>query len=78
MKRIIVSAANLSSYTPQHPERTAYRPATGALNFDYIIQEWPNRESMLRTIAMQESGSNFRKAWKDWSKSRMYSELNKA
>lgn len=77
MKRITVSAANLSSYTPQHPERTAYRPASGALNFDYVIQEWPNRESMLRSIAMQESGSNFAKAWKDWTKSRMYNMPNK-
>lgn len=38
--------------TLEHPERSAYK----SVSWDYTIQVWPNRESMARSIRMQQRG----------------------
>lgn len=52
--------------TLPHPERTARRTVTSAdpMNMDLHYAEWPNRPSMAKTIRMQQSGENFRNAWR--------------
>ena len=37
-----------------NPDRTAYRLGR-SLDFDYYFQVWPNRQSMARSIRMQQS-----------------------
>jgi hypothetical protein len=68
MKTYSISAAHLSEHKLAHPERTAYRSIGIGLDFDVTIQTWPNRASMLKTIQMQESGPDFRKAWRPFVK----------
>lgn len=74
MTRYKLSMADSVTHIPEHPNRTAYRPGRG-MTFDYSYQVWPNRASMLKTIAMQEHGAGFAHAWQDWSKSRMATRL---
>ena len=64
MKTYRIAAAQLSEHKPAHPERTAYRSIGIGLDFDVTIQTWPNRASMLKTIDMQLSGADFRRAWR--------------
>lgn len=47
----------------EHPERSAYCTGAGAFS-DYTIQTWPNRESMARSIRMQERGVPRPGQWK--------------
>lgn len=75
MKRYTLSMADSQTHIPAKPNNTAYRMSRDTMNFDMIYQEWPNRESMLKTIMLQESGKDWRHAWKDWSKSRMAERL---
>lgn len=75
MKRYTLSMADSVTHLPEHPNRTAYRMGRGTMNFDVTYQVWPNRESMLKTIALQEAGENAQYAWRDWSKSRMAVKL---
>ena len=55
MKKITMSGAAAFEYKPAQPERTARRQHTG-LDFDVTFQIWPSRESMARSIRMQERG----------------------
>lgn len=48
-----VPSGRMSEFKPPHPERTAYKNASGYLNFDIIFVEFPNRASMLKAIEMQ-------------------------
>jgi hypothetical protein len=57
VKRYTMSAAAASQHTPEHPERTARRSHTGALDFDVDFQVWPNRASMAHSIRMQEKSA---------------------
>lgn len=45
------------------PERTAYRSGPGVFS-DYTFQTWPNRESMARSIRMQERREHHATDWK--------------
>lgn len=69
-KTYTLSSAGAIGHIPAHPERTAYRNASGHMNFDVVFREWPNRESMLMTIRMQERREPRLDDWKDWSRSR--------
>ena len=62
MKQYQISFAASLEHKPEYPERTA-KKFVGQWD-DVVYQVWPNRESMLKTIYMQEQGENFRKAWK--------------
>lgn len=35
-------------------ERAASKSAGGGMNFDVVVQWWPSRESMARTVRMQQ------------------------
>ena len=48
----------------KNPDRTAYRLSSGNFSAGYILQEWPNRPSMARSIRMQESGPSKSTNWK--------------
>ena len=63
MKRYTLSAAAAMEHTPDHPERTARKSGTG-LNFDVTFQVWPNRQSMARTIRMQQTRENRADDWR--------------
>ena len=63
MKRIVMSFAAAMVYAPEHPERVARRNGTG-LNFDVTFQTWPNRESMARSIRMQQRGETRPDHWR--------------
>jgi hypothetical protein len=56
MRQYSMSFAAAMEHTPEHPERTARRSATG-LNFDITFQIWTNRAAMARSIRMQERGA---------------------
>lgn len=45
------------------PERTAYRAGVGIFS-DYTFQTWPNRESMARSIRMQQRRASHATDWK--------------
>ena len=64
MKRYTLSGASALHHTPEHPERTASRSASGFLNFDRIYQVWPNRPSMARTIRMQQNREHRQDDWR--------------
>lgn len=57
----------LHEHVPEHPERTAYRD-TGFFNFE--AQVWPNRESMARSIRMQEKRERRPTDWRPFVKLR--------
>ena len=69
-KQYTLSAAAAIGHVPEHPDRTAYRNASGFLNFDLVFRVWPNRASMLTTIRMQERRAPESTDWKDWYTSR--------
>jgi hypothetical protein len=70
MKTVTMPGGRAHEYRPAHPERTAYRNANGAMNFDVIFREWPNRAAMLKTIEMQGRREPRQDDWRDWSTSR--------
>lgn len=49
--------------TLEHPERTAKKSGPGVFA-DYTLQVWPNRESMVRSIRMQERRAASPYDWK--------------
>jgi hypothetical protein len=53
MKRYSISFGASIDHKPTHPERTARRSGHG-MNFDVFYQVWPNRQSMARSIRMQQ------------------------
>lgn len=56
MKTYSVPGARLNDWHHPHPERTAYRAATG-LNFDWYCQVWSNRAAMLQACRMSDTGA---------------------
>ena len=42
-KQYTLSAAAAIGHVPEHPDRTAYRNASGFLNFDLVFRVWPYR-----------------------------------
>jgi hypothetical protein len=64
MKKYTLSGADSMTHSPQHPERTAHKAAGGGLNFDRVYQVWPNRESMARSIRMQQSRAPHSGDWR--------------
>jgi hypothetical protein len=54
MKRYILSLGASLEHTPDHPERTAHRDVGRGLDMDVAFQVWPNRQSMARSIRIQE------------------------
>lgn len=51
-------------HTPQHPERTARRSVGDFIRgIDTEFQVWPNRNSMARSIRMQQSRAANNRDW---------------
>ncbi len=63
MKRYTLSHAAAMEHTPEHPERTASKNASGFMNFDRIFQVWPNRASLAKTIRMQQQREHRADDW---------------
>ena len=64
MKKYSCPLGRMNEIKHEHPERTAYRNGVG-MDFDIYFQVWPNRESMARSIRMQERGHNLgKRIWK--------------
>lgn len=63
MKRYTMSFGASIEHKPEHPERTARKSGTG-MNFDVTFQVWPNRQSMARSIRMQERSEPRQGNWK--------------
>lgn len=63
MKTYTCPAGRVSELQHEHPERTAYRNASGPMNFDVVFQVWPNRPAMARSIRMQERAGT-RNPWR--------------
>jgi hypothetical protein len=59
MKTYTITLANLRGYEHPAPERTAMK----CISWDYICQVWPNRESMARSIRMQQKRAPRRGDW---------------
>jgi hypothetical protein len=60
MKTYTLSLGQSINYQHPAPERTAMQP----LGWDYRYQVWPNRESMARSIRMQQKREPRQKDWK--------------
>jgi hypothetical protein len=60
MKTYTLSMGALQGYSHPAPERTACK-LTG---WDYTYQVWPNRESMAKSIRMQERRAAHPSDWK--------------
>jgi hypothetical protein len=63
MKRYRLSFADSIKHQPEHPERTA-RKSGSNMDFDVTFQVWPNRESMARSIRMQQRGAHRSYHWR--------------
>jgi len=63
MKKYSVPLGRMNEVKHEHPERTALKSLPGIFG-DIQFQVWPNRESMARSIRMQQRGVNWSKAWK--------------
>lgn len=63
MKTTTISFGQSLEYKPAHPERTAKKSGSG-LNFDVTFKEWPNRESMAKSIRMQQRREHHVSDWK--------------
>lgn len=50
MKKYTMSFGESIKHKPEHPDRTAKK----SVGFDVAYQVWPNRESMARSIRMQQ------------------------
>lgn len=53
MKHYTMSFGRSLEHKPEHPERTAKKSGSG-LNFDVTFQVWPNRQTMAKSIRMQQ------------------------
>ena len=63
MKQYSMSFSNSTEHTPEHAERTAKRNASGS-SFDVIFQVWPNRQSMAKSIRMQQKREHRQTDWR--------------
>jgi hypothetical protein len=63
MKHYTLSFGASVDHKPEHPERTAKKSGTG-MNFDVTYQVWPNRESMARSIRMQQRRAPHPSDWR--------------
>jgi len=54
MKKFTIRQNELTGFYFTHPERTGYRFATRDIGSDLLVQEWPNRAALRKTIEMQE------------------------
>lgn len=63
-KTYTMSACAANEHKPEHADRTARRCHNGTLDFDVTFQVWPNRQSMARSIRMQEKREYQRTDWK--------------
>lgn len=67
-RKVVLSFGAFQDYTPKNPERTGYRNASPrALNFDIVVQEWPNRAALLKSIEMQSRGEPCATHWRDFA-----------
>ncbi len=64
MKRYCVPWVRLRDWPHPHPDRTAYKPAGGHLNFDYLCAVWTSRGAMLQACKMSDTGEFGNKPWK--------------
>lgn len=60
MKTYTLSFAQSLNYAHPAPERTAFK----SVGFDKVYQVWPNRESMAKSIRMQERRAPHPADWK--------------
>lgn len=60
MKTYTLSAGQSIGYQHPAPERTALK----VVSWDYRYQVWPNRESMARSIRMQQKREHRQGDWK--------------
>jgi len=63
MKKQSMSFGQAMNFKPPHPERTA-RSEGRSWDSPVVYQEWPNRESMARSIRMQQSRAPSPADWK--------------
>jgi hypothetical protein len=63
MKTYSSPLGRMNELKHDHPERTAYRHGSGMFA-DIIFQIWPNRQSMARSIRMQEKSEPKQTNWK--------------
>ena len=54
MKKFTIRQNELVGFCFANPDRTGYRFATREIGSDLLIQEWPNRAALRKTIEMQE------------------------
>lgn len=60
MKRYSMPFARSIEHKPDHPDRTAKKTS----GWDIVFQVWPNRQSMARSIRMQEKGAPRSDHWR--------------
>jgi hypothetical protein len=60
MKRYSLTLADSLRHKPDKPELTARRGTGG---FDMQYQVWTNRESLARTVRMQQKGGRHHASW---------------
>lgn len=63
MTRYSMPWAVALQHVPKYPERTARKDGTG-MNFDVTYQVWPNRQSMAKSIRMQERRERHSDDWR--------------
>jgi hypothetical protein len=62
MKTYHAPLGRVSELKHDHPERTARRAGAGVFD-DVIFQVWPNRQSMARSISMQQGREHRQMDW---------------
>jgi len=62
-KRYRLSFADSLAHKPEHPDRTARRSGSG-LDMDTYFQVWPNRQSLAKSIGMQQKGATRSDRWR--------------
>jgi len=63
MKTYTCPLGRIRELEHEHPERTAMRVGHGLFP-DYVFQVWSNRQSMAKTIRMQEKRAHHHTDWK--------------
>lgn len=63
MKTYSAPVGRVSEVKHEHPERTAKRSGSGVFS-DIYFQVWPNRESMARSIRMQQRRAYRQTDWR--------------
>ena len=67
MKKQTYSAARFSEMVRAgliEAERAASKSAGGGMNFDVVVQWWPSREAMARTVRMQQKRAGRSDDWR--------------